>query len=154
VVPSLHVLCHKVQSTGDTSPTEELATVRDDLIKWIADEALGGDEVAAQWLVLELSAKVSVFPLSVKRVCLIPDTATHEPHPSYLRPSLCPVFLHPHHHRPHYLPFTMYFLICYRSILPCPSPWIFLTRKTLVLRARTRICTRVICRSLVEPPYC
>ncbi|KAG1882914.1 putative alanine racemase-domain-containing protein [Suillus subluteus] len=58
MVPSLHVLCHKVQSTDDASPTEELATVRDDLIKWIADEALGGDEVAAQWLVLELSAKV------------------------------------------------------------------------------------------------
>ncbi|KIK40911.1 hypothetical protein CY34DRAFT_806704 [Suillus luteus UH-Slu-Lm8-n1] len=58
VVPSLHVLCHKVQSTGDASPREELATVRDNLIKWIADEALGGDEVAAQWLVLELSAKV------------------------------------------------------------------------------------------------
>jgi hypothetical protein len=58
MVPSLHVLCHKIQSTGDASPTEELATVRDDLIKWIADEALGGDEVAAQWLVLELSAEV------------------------------------------------------------------------------------------------
>ncbi|KAG2075917.1 hypothetical protein BDR04DRAFT_1139765 [Suillus decipiens] len=58
MVPSLHVLCHKVQSTDNVSPTEELVTIRDDLIKWIADEALGGDEVAAQWLVLELSAKV------------------------------------------------------------------------------------------------
>ncbi|KAG2348450.1 hypothetical protein BDR05DRAFT_925918 [Suillus weaverae] len=58
MVPSLHVLCHKVQSTGDASPTVESGTVRDDLIKWIADEALAGDEVAAQWLVLELSAKV------------------------------------------------------------------------------------------------
>lgn len=152
MVPSLHVLCHKVQSTGDASPTEELAAVRDDLIKWIADEALGGDEVAAQWLILELSAKVSVFHVSVKRVCLIPDTATLGPHPSYLRPSLCRVFLHPHHHHLHYLPFTMYFLICYRSILSCPSPWIFLTRKLLVLRARMRTCTRAICKSLTGPP--
>ncbi|KAG1819613.1 uncharacterized protein BJ212DRAFT_1575877 [Suillus subaureus] len=100
MVPSLHVLCHKVQSIDDASPTEELATVRDDLIKWISDEALGGDEVAAQWLVLELSAKVSVFSLSIKRIRLIPDTATLEPHPSYLRLSLCHVFLHPHHHHP------------------------------------------------------
>ncbi|OJA18869.1 hypothetical protein AZE42_08571 [Rhizopogon vesiculosus] len=58
MVSALHVLCHKVQSTSDGSTTDELATARDDLIKWIADEALGGDEVAAQWLVLELSAKV------------------------------------------------------------------------------------------------
>lgn len=62
MVPSLHVLCHKLQSTGNAPHTEELATVREDLIKWIADEALGGDEDAAQWLLLELSAKVSVLP--------------------------------------------------------------------------------------------
>ncbi|KAG1748962.1 putative alanine racemase-domain-containing protein [Suillus paluster] len=60
MVPSLHVLCHKLQSTGDTPPAKELTTTRDDLIKWIADEALGGDEVAAQWLVLELCAKVYI----------------------------------------------------------------------------------------------
>jgi hypothetical protein len=61
IVPTLHVLCHRVQSTSDGSSTGELATTRDDLIKWIANEALGGDEVAAQWLVLELSAEVSVI---------------------------------------------------------------------------------------------
>jgi hypothetical protein len=126
MVSALHVLCHKVQSTSDGSTTDELATARDDLIKWIADEALGGDEVAAQWLVLELSAKVSVTLNLSRQVCLMQDTGTIEPLHSCLRPSHCHDFPYLHHHRhPHYLPFTMYFLIYYHSTLVYPSPSIF-----------------------------
>jgi hypothetical protein len=126
-VPALHVLCYRVQSTSDNSPTEELASVRDDLIKWIANEALGGDDVAAEWLLLELSAKVSVILDLSRQVRLMQDTGTIGPPHSCLLPSLCHAFLCSRHrrHHPHYLPFTMCFPICYRSTLLYPFPWIF-----------------------------
>lgn len=126
MVPALHVLCHEVQSTSDGSPTEDLVTVRDDLIQWIAHEALGGDEVAAEWLVLEISAKVSVILGLSIQVRLMQDTGTIGPLHSCLRPSLYHDFPYPHHpHHLHYLPFTIYFLICYHSTLLYPFPWIF-----------------------------
>ncbi|KAG0705327.1 putative alanine racemase-domain-containing protein [Suillus ampliporus] len=89
MVPSLHVLCYQVQTTGDVLPKEELATTRDDLIKWIADEALGGDEVAAQWLVLELSAKVYA-----RATPLLPPSLTLSRFPSPAPSSSLPTLHH------------------------------------------------------------
>jgi len=125
-VPTLHVLCHRVQSIADDSPQRELATTRGDLIKWIANEALGGDEVAAQWLVLELSAEVSVILDLSRYVHLTQVAGTIGLLHSYLRLSLFHVSPHLYHRRHlHYLPFTMYFLICCRSTLLYPFPWTF-----------------------------
>jgi hypothetical protein len=62
MVPTLHTLFFEpIKSTliprvyPDTSCT---ATLRDELIAWIAEEGLGGDRLAAEWLLLCSIARV------------------------------------------------------------------------------------------------
>ncbi|KAH9857792.1 putative alanine racemase-domain-containing protein [Lenzites betulinus] len=65
--PTLHVLFSQVhkppvlaRSEAEPSPhiAADNAQVRDDLISWIADEALGGDQAAAEWALLSCIARV------------------------------------------------------------------------------------------------
>ena len=56
LVPTLHVLfmrphTHEASSTSATSQISS-AEIRDELISWIAEEALGGDREAAEWVLL------------------------------------------------------------------------------------------------------
>lgn len=50
--------------TSELSPqvAEDTVQIRDELIAWIADEALGGDRQAAEWVLLSCISKVSVVP--------------------------------------------------------------------------------------------
>lgn len=58
-VPVLHVLCYRVASSNPTL-TDIDPSVRTDLIDWISNEALGGDNDAAEWILLQLASKVFV----------------------------------------------------------------------------------------------
>lgn len=51
---------HAIRSEAEPSPhiAADNAQVRDDLISWIADEALGGDQAAAEWALLSCIARV------------------------------------------------------------------------------------------------
>jgi hypothetical protein len=60
LVPTLHVLFSRPHSyvsplNGVSPPSVQL---RDELINWIADEALGGDRDAAEWILLAAVAQV------------------------------------------------------------------------------------------------
>lgn len=59
-VPVLHVLCYRVDPAGPTPGDVDLSA-RKDLIDWISREALGGDDDAAEWLLLQLTSKVFVY---------------------------------------------------------------------------------------------
>lgn len=58
-IPVLHVLCYQVVSANPTLTNID-AGVRTGLIDWISSEALGGDNDAAEWLLLQLASKVLV----------------------------------------------------------------------------------------------
>ena len=58
-VPVLHVICYQVDSPSPP-PTSVDPGVRKDIIDWISNEALGGDNGAAEWLLLQLASKVFV----------------------------------------------------------------------------------------------
>lgn len=58
-VPVLHVLCYQV-APANSIITDIDASVRTDLINWISSEALGSDNDAAEWLLLQLASKVFV----------------------------------------------------------------------------------------------
>ena len=58
-VPVLHVICHKAASP-EISDVPEPHNVRRELIDWISEHALGGDDLSAEWLLLQLTSKVSV----------------------------------------------------------------------------------------------
>lgn len=64
-VPTLHVLFTKSLSSAvlprvfpDRSIRSEVRQLREELIHWIADEALEGDHVAAEWAFLVALARV------------------------------------------------------------------------------------------------
>ncbi|KAN0075287.1 putative alanine racemase domain containing protein [Tylopilus felleus] len=79
-VPVLHVICYQVDSPSPP-PTSVDPGVRKDIIDWISNEALGGDNGAAEWLLLQLASKVHtrVIPLlppslTISRFPQPPDT--------------------------------------------------------------------------------
>ena len=70
-VPTLHVLFSRPQEPAPYpyTPSEledgvaetyhgRIAMIRDDLLSWIANEGLGGDRDAAEWILLTLIATV------------------------------------------------------------------------------------------------
>lgn len=60
-VPTLHVLFNRVVPTAITTHAYPLANaedIRNELLDWIAEESLGGDRQAAEWLLLGLIGKV------------------------------------------------------------------------------------------------
>lgn len=65
-VPTLHVLFSRPLDTytSSTYPATDLevpaSQIREELITWIADEALGGDKDAAEWVLLAATARVWV----------------------------------------------------------------------------------------------
>ena len=56
--PADHSLDEKDKAVKAES--SEMARVREELIAWIADEALGGDRETAEWVLLACTARVSV----------------------------------------------------------------------------------------------
>lgn len=58
-VPVLHVICHKIASP-EIADIPEPHNVRRELIDWMSEHALGGDDLVAEWLLLQLTSKVSV----------------------------------------------------------------------------------------------
>ena len=63
LVPTLHVLFmrpHTHEASSSTSATSQpsSAELRDEIISWIADEALGGDREAAEWVLLASIGRV------------------------------------------------------------------------------------------------
>lgn len=63
-VPVLQVLCYQMASPSPTLPSFA-PSVRTDLIDWISNEGLGGDNDAAEWILLQLASKVfvEIYPL-------------------------------------------------------------------------------------------
>jgi hypothetical protein len=64
-VPTLHVLFTKPLATAvvpRTFPEQFIVStikqLRSELLQWIADEALGGDIIAAEWVLLTALSKV------------------------------------------------------------------------------------------------
>ncbi|TBU28931.1 mini-chromosome maintenance replisome factor-domain-containing protein [Dichomitus squalens] len=47
-----------ISSNSPATPAEDTAQIREELIAWIADEALGGDRHAAEWILLSCIARV------------------------------------------------------------------------------------------------
>ncbi|KAJ7684781.1 hypothetical protein DFH06DRAFT_1027944, partial [Mycena polygramma] len=97
IVPTLHVLFSRplpltiVPRTFPYSPAaSSVQTLRDELVSWIADEGLAGDKDAAEWVLLNIIAKVYV--------CTIPPSLTISKFPpptdSFSTPSLCTVLSH------------------------------------------------------------
>lgn len=56
-VPVLHVICHKIASP-EIADIPEPHNVRRELIDWMSEHALGGDDLVAEWLLLQLTSKV------------------------------------------------------------------------------------------------
>ena len=65
-VPTLHVLFSTllpvtiIPQYYPSIPTPDMEGIRQDLINWLADEALAGDKVAAEWILLCAIARVFV----------------------------------------------------------------------------------------------
>ena len=67
-VPVLHVLCYQAASASPTLTNVD-PSVRADLIDWISSEALGGDNDAAEWLLLQLVSKAFVLQIYSSILC-------------------------------------------------------------------------------------
>ena len=67
-VPVLHVLCYQVASASATLTNVD-PSVRTDLVDWISSEALGGDNDAAEWLLLQLASKMFVLQIYSLTLC-------------------------------------------------------------------------------------
>ncbi|KAJ6618233.1 putative alanine racemase-domain-containing protein [Mycena sp. CBHHK59/15] len=101
VVPTLHVLFSRplpltiVPRVYPYSPASStFQKLREDLISWIADEGLGGDRVAAEWVLLSVIAKVQS-----RTPAILPPSLTLSRFPppnseSFSTPSLCTVLSH------------------------------------------------------------
>jgi hypothetical protein len=61
-VPTLHVLFIRMHPLDVLSALKDPIQphIRDELLDWIADEALGGDRDAAEWVLLACVARVYV----------------------------------------------------------------------------------------------
>ena len=60
-VPTLHVLYSTSEQNSVITrpyPTPDILQVREQLLDWIAEEALGGDREAAEWILLSTIARV------------------------------------------------------------------------------------------------
>ena len=44
-----------------------IKTLREELIQWVADEALAGDTIAAEWIILSIFSRVWVSPVALQR---------------------------------------------------------------------------------------
>lgn len=72
-VPTLHVLFSRslpvtiIPQCYPAIPTSDIERLRQELIDWLANEALAGDKVAAEWILLCAIARVFVtgtyFPI-------------------------------------------------------------------------------------------
>ncbi|KAF8500970.1 mini-chromosome maintenance replisome factor-domain-containing protein [Russula emetica] len=89
IVPTLHVLFVRDDSLNileaPKDPIEQ--DVREELLDWIADEALGGDRDAAEWVLLACVARVQSRTRSLNPPSL---TLTHFPSPTSSSPSTHP----------------------------------------------------------------
>ncbi|KAI0320188.1 mini-chromosome maintenance replisome factor-domain-containing protein [Amylostereum chailletii] len=89
-VPTLHVLFARPHSLAPpTSTTVASTDIRDELIAWVADEALGGDRDAAEWIIISSIARVQSRIRSLHPPSL---TISHFPSPS--DPSAIPTLVH------------------------------------------------------------
>jgi hypothetical protein len=76
-VPTLHVLfSQRLPLTIVPRPypaTVNMSAVQEDLISWVAEEALGGDRDAAEWVLLTCIARVyagDFLPISLLSKCI------------------------------------------------------------------------------------
>lgn len=97
--------------------------IREELLSWVAEEALGGDRDAAEWVLLTCVARVYAFP------CFWVDLRLSSPlisanlalaHLTHL-PLLSPTFHHRHHRHPLFLlSFTSFLsFFPYKSLSHC-----------------------------------
>ncbi|KAG9318342.1 putative alanine racemase-domain-containing protein [Chiua virens] len=87
-VPVLHVLCHQAASEIPTT-TSANSSLRTELIDWISKEALGGDNDAAEWLLLQLTSKIHA-----RAVPLLPPSLTISRFPQPSSPELLSTLSH------------------------------------------------------------
>lgn len=81
--PVLHVICH--QSTPESLPDiKEPCSVRRELICWISEHVLGGDDLAVEWLLLQLSSKVHTRSAAFLPPSLTLSRFPPPPHPNTL----------------------------------------------------------------------
>ncbi|KAF8436900.1 putative alanine racemase-domain-containing protein [Boletus edulis BED1] len=87
-VPVLHVLCYQVDSASPI-PANVDPSVREHVIKWISSEALGGDDDAAEWVLLQLTSKVHT-----RAIPLLPPSLTISRFPQPSSTDLIPTLSH------------------------------------------------------------
>ncbi|KAH9049897.1 mini-chromosome maintenance replisome factor-domain-containing protein [Lactarius hengduanensis] len=87
IVPTLHVLFVREYHLNifEASPDPSQHHVREELLSWIADEALGGDRDAAEWVLLTCVARVQSRTRSLNPPSL---TLSHFPSPTSSLPPL------------------------------------------------------------------
>ncbi|KIO13168.1 hypothetical protein M404DRAFT_992747 [Pisolithus tinctorius Marx 270] len=87
-VPVLHVICY--QSIPDPIPDiKEPCSVRRELIRWISEHVLGGDDLAVEWLLLQLSSKVHI-----RATPFLPPSLTISHFPPPPQPNMLPTLSH------------------------------------------------------------
>ncbi|KAF9239601.1 putative alanine racemase-domain-containing protein [Melanogaster broomeanus] len=87
-VPVLHVVCHQLPSAREPAANLDL-NFRKDLVEWISHEALGGDDEAAEWILLQLTSKVYT-----RTVPLLPPSLTISRFPQPSSPAILPTLSH------------------------------------------------------------
>ncbi len=74
-----------ISSELSPRPAEDTAQIRDELIAWIADEALGGDHQAAQWVLMSCISRVFAVLICsltyVSDTIYVPQTSPHSASP-------------------------------------------------------------------------
>ncbi|KAL4074577.1 putative alanine racemase-domain-containing protein [Scleroderma yunnanense] len=87
-VPILHVICHKA-AAPDIPHIPEPHNVRRELVDWLSKYALGDDDLAAEWLLLQLTSRVHSRAASLLPPSL---TISNFPHPP--QPDMLPIISH------------------------------------------------------------
>ncbi|KAI6167199.1 mini-chromosome maintenance replisome factor-domain-containing protein [Pisolithus thermaeus] len=82
-VPVLHVICHQT-ITESPQNIKEPRSVRRELICWISEHVLGGDDLAVEWLLLQLSSKVHTRSMAFLPPSLTLSRFPPPPHPNML----------------------------------------------------------------------
>ncbi|KAI6043125.1 putative alanine racemase-domain-containing protein [Pisolithus marmoratus] len=87
-VPVLHVICY--QPISESLPDiKEPCSVRRELISWISEHVIGGDDLVAEWLLLQLSSKVHT-----RASPFLPPSLTISHFPPPPHPNMHPILSH------------------------------------------------------------
>ncbi|KAF9228597.1 hypothetical protein BS17DRAFT_772215 [Gyrodon lividus] len=86
--PVLHVVCYQLTPASVTR-ADFNPNLRKDLVEWMSHEALGGDDDAAEWLLLQLTSKVHT-----RAIPLLPPSLTISQFPQPFSSPMLPTLSH------------------------------------------------------------